>query len=161
MHKLVLIAFVIVAATCSTQKKITNSYKDIDALVSLASYIKTQYPKDNCGLQAFRLANKNLVDSLSRLGISSISIKYSSDTINAGEYFYGNSQRLPDSCIIFRKDDHNSMDKKIKSDLVFYFFAKSKPISFKFSTFKPITEITKKINDSTWVYQSVHQLIGL
>jgi len=161
MCKILLTTFLIAFISCSTSKKAAYIYNanDIDRLVSLAAIIKTQHPKTECGLKTFRIANTDLKDSLNRRNIFSLSIKYFHDTINANEYFYGNSIQLPDSCIIFSKDDYRANENRVASTLLFYFFGKVKPTDFHFSTYEPIREKTKKINDSTWIYKSVHELI--
>lgn len=128
-------------------------------LVSLSSIIKTQYSQSQFGLKNFRVMNDTLKDSLNSRHISSISIKYSNKTLNPNEYFYGNNTLLPDSCIIFSKDEGPDNEAKVTSTLLFYFFSKIKPSDLNFSTYEPISEKTKKISDSTWIYKSVHQLI--
>lgn len=161
MCKFLLITFLFCFISCSTSKESMSVYNtnDINRLVALSGTIKTEYTKTEYGLNTFRITNIRLKDSLTMLNISSISIKYSQDTINSNEYFYGNSIELPDSCIIFSKDDYKATNDQVTSTLLFYFFNKVRPLNFHFSTYKPITEKTKKVNDSTWIYKSVHQLV--
>lgn len=160
MCKFFLTTFLFAFSSCSTSKGVRSSYSysDIDRLVSFGTIIKTQYPKTECGLKTFGITNTILKDSLSKQYISSISIKYSLDTINSNEYFYGNSKQLPDSCVIFSKDDFQTEVDRTTSTLLFYFFGKVKPTDFRFSTYEPINEKTKKVNDSIWIYKVVHQL---
>jgi hypothetical protein len=161
MFKLFLTVFIFAFISCSTSKVVTSfdSANEIDRLVSLGTIIRKQYPQTECGLKTFRIGNADLKDSLSLRSISSLSIKYFHDTLNSNEYFHGNSMQLPDSCIIFAKDDFRASEDRVASTLLFYFFSKVKPIDFHFSTYDPVSEKIKKINDSTWIYKSVHKLI--
>lgn len=136
MCKFLLTTFLFGFISCSTSKEMSiYSTNDIIRLVALSETIKTEYTKTECGLKTYRITNARLKDSLTMRNISSISIKYSQDTINSNEYFYGNSIKLPDSCIIFSKDDYKATDEQVTSTLFFYFFNKVRPLNFHFSTY--------------------------
>lgn len=162
MYRFLLITFLFGFISCSTSRESSRTVyniNDINSLLALNETIKTEYPRTECGLNTIRIANARLKKSLNMLNISSISIKYAQDTLNSNEYFYGNTVKLPDSCIIFSKEEQKTIDAQITSTLLFYFFSNKRPIDFRFNTHDPITEKTKKINDSIWIYKSVHQLI--
>ncbi len=161
MCKFFPIFFFFAFISCSTLKESRAIYNsnDIDKVLALSKTVRAEYSKTECGLNTFRVANTYLKDSLTWLNISSISIKYHGDTINSEEYFHGNSKPLPDSCIIFSKDDYKSNEAKVTTTLLFYFFGKLRPLNFRFSTYEPLSEKTKKVSDSVWIYKSVQQLV--
>lgn len=161
MCKFILTVFILCFISCSTTKDSIYSYDaiEISRLTSFGKTIQTEYTKSECGLKTSRITSRMLRDSLTLQNISSISVKYSYDTVSTNEYFYGNNIKLPDSCIIFSRDDYKANSNQVTSTLLFYFFSKTKRTNFHFNTYKAIKETTQKINDSIWVYKSVHKLV--
>jgi hypothetical protein len=161
MFRFYLTLFLIIVTSCSTSKPVASfgNDNDIEILISLGQRIRNRFPLTECGLDISRIADADLKDSLKQSNISSLSIKYFHEAISSNEYFYGNYTKLPDSCIIFSKESFRANDEKLALTLLFYFFGKTKPADFHFNTHNPDKERTTKINDSLWVYSSVHKLI--
>jgi hypothetical protein len=140
--------------------RLSDNEKIATRLVALAPIVISEYKSTTFSIRAHRVKNSKLKDSLDILNIYSLAIKYTKDTLHPlslQEYTYGNNTLLPDSCIIFSNSENDGRQER--STMVFYFFGKTKPKDFIFKTYKPIKEKTTKINDSTWTYKSIHQLI--
>ena len=163
MFKVCKLLFLITFISCSVSKPAISFKRqdEINRLMLVSATIIERFPKSIFGLSTFGITDTAVKDSLEQLRISTLSVKYSNDTVNVNEYFYGNKNQLPDSCIIFEREYHATSEDRIASSILFYFFGQVKPLNFQFTTHRAESESIRKISDSIWVYNSVHQLITI